>query len=353
MRVWLRRIGFVLAAVLVVLTFVNASWLAPVPRGPVKLIADRGVHQQQGPENSGPDNCSAARIEPPLHDYLENTLPALAAAARLGAQMIAVDIASTRDGRIVLFRDPALDCRSNGHGAARDLTLAGLKALDAGYGYTADGGRTFPFRGAGVGAIPTLEEALALLPERPLLYQLESRDPAEADRLAAALKAAGRDVARIGDGFIGAEAPIVRIRSHFPKAWAFSKEGAEACTSGYMQAGWIGVVPDACRNGTLMVPLNRRWLVPGWPNRMLARMADAGARVIVVRDSGDAGGAGIDLPEQLGEIPMDYNGFVWVEDIWAIGPALRPAYNKRNPSEEAELEAALARRRAARDQAGR
>ena len=42
-----------------------------------------------------------------------------------------------------------------------------LKSLDAGYGYSADGGRTFPFRGKGVGAIPTLAEAVRALPTTP------------------------------------------------------------------------------------------------------------------------------------------------------------------------------------------
>ncbi|MGH6787366.1 MAG: glycerophosphodiester phosphodiesterase family protein [Novosphingobium sp.] len=348
MKTWLRRIGFVVALAFVVLTFVNASWLAPTPLGPVKLIAHRGAYQQFSHANLGRDDCTATRIEPPVHDYLENTLASLNAAARLGAQMIEVDVAPTKDGRIVLFHDWTVDCRTDGHGETRSLTLAELKALDAGYGYTADGGKTFPFRGKGVGAIPALEEALALLPDKPLLYNFKGKDAAEGDLLAAALKAAGRDVERIGDGFYGHPAPVARIRSHFPKAWAWSKESAKACTTGYLASAWIGVVPEACRGGTLMVPLNIKWLFPGWPNRTLARMESVGARAVVVGPYGGGAGMGIDLPEQLGEIPASYNGYVWVEDIWSIGPALRPAYNRRNPREDTELAAALERRRAAR-----
>ncbi len=348
MKVWLRRIAFVLALAFLVLTFVNASWLAPTPRGPVKLIAHRGAYQQFSHTDLGRDDCTATRIEPPVHDFLENTLGSMAAAARVGAQMIEVDIAPTKDGRIALFHDRTVDCRTDGKGQTRDHTLAELKALDAGYGYTADGGKTFPFRGHGVGAIPALEEALALLPEKPLLYNFKSKDPAEADLLAAALKAAGRDVARIGDGFYGHPAPVARIRSHFPTAWAFSKESAKACTAGYVKTGWIGVIPAECTNGTMMVPLNYKWFFPGWPNRLLARMDEVGAQVIVIGPYGGEGGMGLDLPEQLGEIPSSYNGYVWVEDIWSIGPALRPVFNKRNPREEVELKAGLERRRAGR-----
>lgn len=43
--VWLKRIGFVLALGFLVLSFVHASWLAPTPRGYVKLMAHRGTYQ--------------------------------------------------------------------------------------------------------------------------------------------------------------------------------------------------------------------------------------------------------------------------------------------------------------------
>lgn len=348
-KVWLKRIAFVFALAFLALTVINASWLAPTPTGYIKLLAHRGAYQQF--DRAGVDNrtCTASRIEVPVHDYLENTLPSLAAAQRLGAQMIEVDVAPTRDGRIALFHDWTVDCRTDGSGETRDKTLAELKALDAGHGYTADGGKSFPFRGLATGQIPALEEALALLPTKPLLYNFKSRDPAEADLLAAALKAAGRDVTAIGDGFQGDPAPIARIRTHYPSAWAFTKDEAKACTQAYGWQGWLGLTPEACRNGTLIVPLNYQWALAGWPNRLQARMAAVNARVMVIGPYGDARPAGLDLPEQIGEIPASFTGYVMVEDIWSIGPALRPAYNKRNPREEAELAKALEARRARRN----
>ena len=65
----------------------------------------------------------------------------------------------SRDGR-------GLDCRTDGHGVTHDHTLA---ELDIGYGYTGDGGKTYPLRGRGVGMMPTLEEVLAALPDKKLL----------------------------------------------------------------------------------------------------------------------------------------------------------------------------------------
>ena len=62
--------------------------------------------------------------------------------------------------------------------------MAELKALDVGYGYTADGGRTFPFRGKGVGMMPTLDEVLAKFPGRRFLINIKSKDPTEGEKLA-------------------------------------------------------------------------------------------------------------------------------------------------------------------------
>ncbi len=51
----------------------------------------------------------------------------------------------------MVFHDWGVDCRTNGKGVTRTLSLAEIKKLDVGYGYTADGGKTFPLRGKGVG----------------------------------------------------------------------------------------------------------------------------------------------------------------------------------------------------------
>ena len=349
MKTWLRRIGFVLALAFLVLSFVNASWIAPSPRGNVKLIAHRGAHQLFSHAGLDNDTCTAIRIEAPWHRFLENTLAGIDQAKRTGAQMVEVDIAPTKDGRIALFHDWTVDCRTDGKGQTRDLTLAELKVLDAGYGYSADGGRTFPLRGTGKGQIPSLEEALVTADTKPLLYNLKGKDPAEADRLVAALKAAGRDVAAIGDAFQGTPGQVARIRAACPTAWAFSKDEATACTKAYLWQGWFGLTPAACRGATLFVPLNRQWAFSGWPNRTQARMEAVGARVVILGPRGDDLPMGLDLPEQVGEVPASFTGYVWVDDIQAVGPALRPAFNRRTPPQEEALAKVLEARRAARD----
>lgn len=348
MRRWLQWAGLGLAIAFLVLSFVNASWLAPDPVGKVKLIAHRGVYQAFDHRGLTRDTCTATRIEPPYHPYLENTLASLHEAKALNAAMVELDIAPTSDGHLVVFHDWALDCRTNGKGDTRNSTLAQIKALDAGYGYTADGGKTFPFRGKGVGMIPTLEEYLSEAGRKPLLFNFKSADPAEADMLAAALKAAGRDVEGIGDGFYGGpeRGPVARIRQLFPKAWVFSKERAQACTKAYAMEGWFGITPAACRNGTLIVPLDYQWAFAGWPNRTLARMKAVGAHVLMVGPQrGGNHPAGIDLPEQLGDVPASFNGYLFVDDMWNVGPALYSSLDRRTADEVERADRGLERRR--------
>jgi glycerophosphoryl diester phosphodiesterase len=347
---WITIAAFFLAVLIFLLTIVNASWLADPPQGGIRLIAHRGAAQHFDRAGVQNDTCTASRIEPPMHDFMENTTRSMDTARRLGADMVEIDVAPTADGRIAIFHDWTLDCRTNGTGEVRSKTMAELKALDPGHGYTTDGGRTFPFRGRGKDSIPTLEEALATLRGTAILFNFKSKDPREADLLAAALKAAGRDVVRTRDAFYGAPGPVERIRKHYPKAWAWSMEAAKRCTKEYAWMDWATIVPESCRNGTIIIPLNRQWAFAGWPNRLIGRMKAVNARVIVtgLHRSGEPN-TGLVLPEQLGKVPSTFAGYIWVDDIWNVGPALRPHKDFRNEAQLKAANAALDRRRARMD----
>jgi glycerophosphoryl diester phosphodiesterase len=52
------------------------------------------------------------------------------------------------------------------------VSAAAWRAIDIGHGYTADGGATFPFRGKGVGLMPSLSEMLAAFPGRAFLINV-------------------------------------------------------------------------------------------------------------------------------------------------------------------------------------
>ena len=86
----------------------------------------------------------------------ENTIAAFEEAIRLGAHMIELDLALTKDDAIVVLHDTTLDRTTNGKGSVKDWTLADLKKLDAGSFKAA----TFKDQ-----TIPTFREALAVMPE--------------------------------------------------------------------------------------------------------------------------------------------------------------------------------------------
>jgi glycerophosphoryl diester phosphodiesterase len=321
-----KRILAVFALILVALSLLNASWLAPKPDGKPKLIAHRGVYHLYDKRAAvGRDTCTARFIRPPDHEVFENTIPSIQMAAGLGGALVEIDVAPTKDGKMVLFHDWTVDCRTNGKGETRDLTLAELKALDIGYGYTADGGKTYPLRGKGVGQMPTVEEALAALPSRALLFNFKSKNPREADQLFAILKASGRDYEKLGDSFYGAQGPVDRIRQLAPKNWTFNMKGeAKQCTKDYVLYGWTGIIPKSCEGSVLVIPINYQWPMCCCPSRRVPREVRIRARVIVTGpyESGKSN-EGLTDVHDLGKIPGSFNGYIWVEDIWVIGPALK------------------------------
>lgn len=94
----------------------------------------------------------------------ENTFAAFTAAVdRYRTQMLEIDVQLTRDGVLVVAHDDTVDRCTDGKGDIAGFTLAELGNLDAGYRFSADGGRTWAFRGTGV-RIPTLREVLNAWP---------------------------------------------------------------------------------------------------------------------------------------------------------------------------------------------
>ena len=103
----------------------------------------------------------------------ENTLAAfLDADAVWRADMIELDVRATSDGHCVVMHDPTVDRTTNGTGTVASMTLTEIQELDAGYHFTPDGGRTFPFRGQGI-HVPTFEEVLAALPSMRLTVEVK------------------------------------------------------------------------------------------------------------------------------------------------------------------------------------
>ncbi len=114
----------------------------------------------------------------------ENTLEAFRSAVEdWGADMLEMDVRTTRDGEVVVFHDDTVDRTTDGSGRVAELSWAELRELDAGFHFRDPLGRA-AFRGRGV-RIPRFEEVLEALPRVRL--NVETKDSRSAPGLVEAI----------------------------------------------------------------------------------------------------------------------------------------------------------------------
>jgi glycerophosphoryl diester phosphodiesterase len=311
-----------IGAFVVLATLNNTNLFAPDQPGRPVLLAHRGLAQTFNLDGVKNDTCTASRIHPPEHPYLENTIASMDAAFRAGADIVELDIHPTKDGHFAVFHDWTLDCRTDGRGVTREQSLATLKALDVGYGYTADGGKTFPFRGKGVGLMPTLDEVLAAFPDKGFLIHIKSNDPADGETLAERLNRLlpeQRDALAV----YGGHRPVSVVRERFPDIAVMSTRLELRCLLPYLAMGWSGYVPSSCAKLLLLVPRNYAGLLWGWPDRFVSRMRSV-ASVVFVAGPYQAGefSTGIDTADELQSVPLRANVGIWTNRADRIAPLL-------------------------------
>lgn len=315
-----RVLLIILAGILVLATFAwvnNSSWLHGGRDGRPWLLAHRGLAQTFDFTGITGDTCTARRIHRPAHPYLENTIPSMRAAFRAGADQVEFDVRRTEDDRFAVFHDDRLECRTNGHGPVSAHTLAELRRLDIGYGYTPDGGASFPFRGNGVGLLPSLDDVLGAFPGRQLLIHVKSDDPADGVLLARHLSTV--DTSRIT--VYGGDRPIAALSGRLPGLRVMSREITEDCLLHYELVGWLGIVPGSCAHRQLHIPEGYAPWLWGWPEVFLERMSEHGTRVILVAGDGSLS-QGFDTPADLRRLPPGYPGGVWTNRIDVVAPRL-------------------------------
>ncbi|MFN2433708.1 MAG: glycerophosphodiester phosphodiesterase [Gemmatimonadota bacterium] len=168
----------------------------------------------------------------------ENTLAAFRRAAEEGAEMIELDLHLSADGVPVVLHDARLERTTDGAGPLRRRTAAALAALDAGFRWSDDGGRSRPFRGGGQG-VPSLSEVLGALPD--IRFTLEVKTPSARldESLRDALRAVGAEarvllachsgpvIRRLRGSFEGVPTNVAR-----DEVAAFLRHGAQALPVG-------------------------------------------------------------------------------------------------------------------------
>lgn len=173
----------------------------------------------------------------------ENTLPAFDRAAALGAACLELDVRRTSDGTVVVFHDGDTARITGQGGAVEACTAEELRRLDAGFAFTPDAGRTFPFRGQGV-RIPALAELLTRHPGMRLNIDAKGREPELAEALVAELRGAGA-TARACIGSEDDEQGM-RLRSLLPEACHFLPAGA---ARRHLLAAATGLFGSRCPGG--------------------------------------------------------------------------------------------------------
>lgn len=154
--------------------------------------------------------------------YPENTLPAFISAQQLGVDVIETDVHLSSDGQVVIFHDDLIDRATDGTGCIEQYTFRQLQEFDAGFNFTPDNGRTYPFRGTGIKLLQ-LAEALERLPNTRFNVDLKQDDQALADAfcsLVLSMKAQDRVLCA------SFHAPVLRyVRSAYPQiATSFSRQ---------------------------------------------------------------------------------------------------------------------------------
>src|SRR5439155_17608025 len=274
-----RAIGAIVP--LVLLTYLNnTSRFSPPRSGSASVFAHRGVGQRYDiPIES--NTCTATHLLTPEHEYLENTIPSMRAAFDRGANVVEFDIHPTTDGRFAVFHDRTLECKTNGSGLTRTHTMEELKRLDIGYGYTFDGGKTFPFRGKGIGLMPSMDEVFEKFPARSFLIDVKDNEPNDALLLAERLsRLPAEQHSKLM--IFARDSTLAVLRERLPHDRMFSAGSIANCLLRYIAYGWTGIVPAPCHNSPLFIPINVAPWLWGWPNRFMNRMEAKGSSVIVM-----------------------------------------------------------------------
>lgn len=109
--------------------------------------------------------------------YPENTIYAFKQSVKcFGSEVLELDIHMSQDGELIVIHDETLDRTTNGSGRVRDMSLAQIKRLNAGYSFTLDGGKTYPCRNKGL-TVPTLKEVFSSFAGMRVGINIEIKKP--------------------------------------------------------------------------------------------------------------------------------------------------------------------------------
>ncbi len=245
-------------------TQIAPSKFAQAEQFPV-LLAHRGVSQTYSAVDVQDDTCTAMRIYPPTHTYIENTTSSMQAAFDAGAHIVEIDIHPTTDGQFAVFHDWMLDCRTNGKGRTRDFALTDLKNSTLAMDTARMVARRFHCAALLQKKCQVLQEVLKQFTGKRFLINIKSNDPEEGRLLANFLKDIPRDTRSLLAVY-GGQKPLEIVRNSVPDIITMSNDSLKDCLLRYLAIGWSGYVPASCHYNLILMPYNYAHFFWGWPH---------------------------------------------------------------------------------------
>lgn len=285
-----------------------------------EIIAHRGAHVmwKQG-EYDLATGCEATHIHKPTEEqtYIENTIESIGRAFELGATIVEIDIRPSKDNVLMISHEENLECKTDGHGKIGNYTAEELKKLDVGYGFTYDNGSTYPYRGKGVGKMPTFQEVLEEFPDKKFLIDHKNRTKETADLLINILKELGEE--QRGNIYIWSSKEMGDyIQKEIPEAGRLLANRSEmkSCIVKYIASFGILGFGDECSN--LAVGMTKKYskYMWGWPYNFIKKAQDNNSSVYLMVDTAEeiewaknlpVNGVMTDYIESVGPIFKDKN----------------------------------------------
>ena len=161
----------VVVIVLIIAYYMRVAMVQPVPHHPVFDHQGVLVLAHRGGRGLWP----------------ENTLYAFRHARDMGVDVLDMDVHYLKDGHFAVIHDDILQHTTNGKGNVTDFNLAELQKLDAGFRWSADNGRSFPYRDKGI-TIPALEEVFKEFPGYRMNIEIKQSRPGVPGKLCALIR---------------------------------------------------------------------------------------------------------------------------------------------------------------------
>lgn len=111
-------------------------------------------------------------------EFPENTMISFENAIKLGVDVLETDTHLTKDKQFIISHDADLSRTSNGKGLIMDYTVEELKKFDAGYHFTTDIGKTYPYRDKGI-TYMTVNDVLERFSTQHFNIDLKDNNPSQ------------------------------------------------------------------------------------------------------------------------------------------------------------------------------